>query len=50
MVRWIVSKYIYIDLNTNNDKINGIPIRTDGGIERFRVTILGHNLIDNCLE
>ena len=30
--------------------IGGIPLRADGGIEKFRVTILGYNLIDNCLR
>ena len=30
--------------------IGGIPLRADGGIEKFRVTLLGYNLIDNCLK
>lgn len=30
--------------------IGGIPLRADGGIEQFRITILGYNLIDNCLK
>lgn len=30
--------------------IGGIPLRADGGIEKFRITLLGYNLIDNCLN
>jgi hypothetical protein len=30
--------------------IGGIPLRADGGIEKFRVTLLGYNLIDSCLK
>lgn len=30
--------------------IGGIPLRADGGIEKFRVTLLGYELIDCCLK
>ena len=30
--------------------IGGIPLRADGGIEKFRVTLLGYELIESCLK
>lgn len=30
--------------------MNGIPLNADGGIEKFRITLLGYNLIDSCLK
>lgn len=34
----------------NVASIGGIPLTADGGIEKFRVTSLGYNLIDSCLK